>query len=69
MTALPPGEPTWDTAETVARETGRAECAATDEERPVAVLWVPDPEQRHGWREYYVKRQPPKPNGKRMGYR
>ncbi len=27
-----------------------------DEERPemAAVLWVPDPEQRHGWREFYV---------------
>jgi hypothetical protein len=21
-----------------------------------AVLWVPDPEQRRGWREYYVRR-------------
>lgn len=21
-----------------------------------AVLWVPDPEQRHGWREVYVRR-------------
>jgi hypothetical protein len=27
-----------------------------------AVLWVPDPEQRHGWREYYVRHGPqPKP--------
>jgi hypothetical protein len=26
-----------------------------------AVLWVPDPEQRHGWREYYVKAEAPKP--------
>jgi len=30
-----------------------------------AVLWVPDPEQRRGWREYYVRKggQPPKPGG------
>jgi hypothetical protein len=23
-------------------------------DRPAGVLWVPDPEQRHWWREYYV---------------
>lgn len=26
---------------------------------PKAVLWVPDPEQRHGWREFYVEPEAP----------
>lgn len=30
-----------------------------------ATLWVPDPEQRHGWREYYVYREPPPPPQRR----
>lgn len=36
----------------------------------VGPLWVPDPEQRHGWREYYV-RASPKPGSERrpMGFR
>jgi hypothetical protein len=35
-----------------------------------AVLWVPDPEQRRGWREYYVKHgEPSKPGAReRMGF-
>ena len=34
-----------------------------------AVLWVPDIEKPHGWREFYVKRKtgPTKP-GQRMGF-
>lgn len=34
-----------------------------------AVLWVPDPEQRHFWREFWVKKGAPgsKP-GSRMGF-
>ena len=32
-----------------------------------AVLWVPDPEQRRGWREVYVK-QTTKPSGRSMGF-
>ena len=62
-----PGEPTWETSDTVERELGKAEVADADDDHPVAVLWVPDVEQRHGWREYYVKRQP-KPKGRKMGY-
>jgi hypothetical protein len=30
----------------------------------IAVLWIPDPEQRHGWREFYVRSPPAKPGGK-----
>ncbi len=30
-----------------------------------AILWLPDPEQRHGWREFYVYDPPtPKPGGR-----
>ena len=38
-----------------------------------AVLWVPDPEQRHGWREFYVRKPggpggPEKPGGGKWGF-
>ena len=51
---------------------GLGSAAVTPEEGPgrmdqyAAVLWVPDCEQRHGWREYYVKR-PPKPGARWAG--
>lgn len=64
---LPIGEPLWQPEDTVVIEAGKAEEMDTDPERPVAVLWVIDPEQRHGWREYYVKRQAPKPGARKMG--
>jgi hypothetical protein len=67
-TSLPPGEPVWMPEDTVAHEVGKVEESA-DAERPAAVLWVPDPEQRHGWREYYVKKTQPKPGDRRMGYK
>lgn len=35
--------------------------------RVVGVLVIPDPEQRHGWREYYV-REDPKPS-RPIGFR
>jgi hypothetical protein len=66
--STPPGDPVWTPADTVAHEVGRAEYDE-DAERPAAVLWIPDIEQRHGWREYYVKKAQQKPNGKRMGYK
>lgn len=35
----------------------------------VAVLWVPDPEQRHWWREYYIRHAPhSKPNTRPIGF-
>lgn len=35
-----------------------------------AVLWVPDPEARHWWREYVVQRdRPPKPGSRAWGFR
>lgn len=46
---------------------GHAE-GGKDDDHPAAVLWLPDPEQRYGWREFYVKR-PEKPNGKAVGFR
>jgi hypothetical protein len=47
-----------------------------DEARPAtgyydgvrAVLWVPDPEQRHGWRELYVHEPAAKKPGGRIGF-
>lgn len=67
---LPIGEPVVQPDDTVVFEVGGAEKLADGDERPVAVLWLIDPEQRHGFREYYVKKQSPtKPNGKPMGYR
>lgn len=35
-----------------------------------AVLWVPDPEQRHWWREYYIRHADPhsKPNARPIGF-
>lgn len=66
---LPIGEPLWQPEDTVTHEVGSAEKIEEDVDRPVCVLWIPDPEQRHGWREYYVKKSAPKPSGKPMGYR
>ena len=33
-----------------------------------AVLWVPDPEKRYGWREYYVRRPDGAKPGVRLGF-
>lgn len=41
--------------------TGHAEADPPSEFADVAaVLWVPDTEQRHGWREVYVRRTAPR---------
>lgn len=67
---LPIGEPLWQPDDTIASEVGSAEAIEAETERPVCVLWVPDIEQRHGWREYYVKKQAtPKPGARPMGYK
>lgn len=47
--------------------------AVVDERAPesiAAVLWVPDPEQRRGWREFYIRRQggSSKPNARPIGF-
>jgi hypothetical protein len=41
--------------------------AGSSQCRPAAVLWIPDPEQRRGWREYYVYRD--EPARRPMGFR
>lgn len=33
-----------------------------------AVLWLPDPEQRHFWREHYVRERPPAKPGGKIGF-
>ncbi len=65
------GDPVWEAPATVDMQQGNAEMAsgAAADEHPVAVLWLIDPEARRGFREYYVKKQAPKPGGKLMGYR
>lgn len=48
-------------------ETGHVEVSSappTGYDGVSAVLWLPDPEQRHGWREYYVLAPSQKPGGK-----
>lgn len=42
-----------------------ADSSDDEPSKPAQILWVPDPEQRHGWREWYVS--PDKPNGKPKG--
>jgi hypothetical protein len=52
----------------VAPEEGRTENVAETAAPtpPVACLWVPDPETRRGWREYWVSRD--KPGQRRVGF-
>lgn len=69
MTAPQPGEPTWQTNDTVNVERGDAEQLTEHTDRPVAVLWLIDPEARRGWREYYVKRETPEPKPGSFGFR
>lgn len=39
-----------------------------EREGPPVVLWVPDIERRHKWREHWVKGEPVSKPPKRMGY-
>lgn len=41
---------------------GSAEAGHVDSDHAAAVLWVPDPEQRRGWREVYVSKPGAKPD-------
>lgn len=36
-----------------------------DKPDPIGRLYVPDPEQRHGWREYYIRPAPQEKPGRR----
>jgi hypothetical protein len=36
---------------------------------PAAVLWLPDPEQRHGWRERYVWRDRQPVDRRALGFK
>lgn len=33
-----------------------------------AVLWLPDPEARRGWRDYFVKRPESRPGSRKVGF-
>lgn len=69
MDKLPIGEPLWQPEDTVVIEAGKAGEMDADPERPVAVLWLIDPEQPHWFREYYVKKAASKPGARKMGYK
>lgn len=58
-----------DWAETPYPETilGSAATSAPKTQDPVAVLWIPDPEQRHWFREFYV--YPPDKPARSVGFR
>jgi hypothetical protein len=59
-----------DHIESWVRPLGMAQGAGPeDDDAPLATLWIPDPEQRRGWRERYVYPDKPKPNGKPIGFR
>jgi hypothetical protein len=53
------------------RPVGSVSPAGPEDEssEPLATLWIPDPEQRHGWRERYVYPVKAKPNGKVIGFK
>ena len=40
-----------------------------DDPKPgvASCLWLPDPEQRNGWREFYIYRDVQKPGQRRLG--
>jgi hypothetical protein len=43
--------------------------SSADDERPVAMLYLPNPEMRSGWELYHVDRQKPRPQKRGMGFR
>lgn len=43
--------------------------AERDDDAPAAVLWVPDIDCRHKWREYYVDRERDKPGERAYGFK
>lgn len=65
---------TYSGWEAVDEQHGRAEVfGASDGDEPEAwntagILWLPDPETRHGWREYYIKRPKPGAASRGMGF-
>jgi len=46
----------WDDEPTLAVGTVTPSSERTSSAISTPVLWIPDPEQWHGWREYYVPR-------------
>ena len=59
--------PAWD--EAILLGTGMAHAIAeAAQTRPAGKLYLPDPEQRHGWRESYVPAIE-KPNSRPLGFK
>lgn len=65
MTSI--GEPVWAEENPIQPAPGFAEGTAAQDDHPAAVLWIPDIDARHGWREYYVRRTA-KPGARAMGF-
>jgi hypothetical protein len=52
------GDVAWETDDMVEAVIGALEPATgSASEYPAAILWLPDPEARRGWREYYVEKR------------
>lgn len=68
----PIGEPAYDIADTIAIQQGSAEPASgapEPAEQPIAVLWVPDIDAPHKWREYHIRKIAAKPAARPFGFR
>jgi hypothetical protein len=58
-----------ETPTVIGQATAESGDAESDASQWAAVLWVPDPEQRRGWREYYVRKKAAEKPGGRLGFR
>ena len=47
----------------------REHLGTEDQAHPLAVLWIPDCEQRSGWREFYIRPVAPVRPKRSMGFR
>ena len=64
----PRGEFEWAEVPYPTRVQGQAQVSdGSSSDRALARLYVPDPEQRHGWREFYV--YPPDKPRRPTGFR
>jgi hypothetical protein len=60
--------PDYEDDQVAAPFIGSVEVGEHGHGQPAGVLWVPDPEQRHGWREVYIDK-PGSKVGTAVGFR
>ena len=60
-----------DDEQVVEQIVGQAGAETKNEDNTVyvAVLWIPDPTERRGWRDMWIERKPPDSKPKQAGYR